>query len=153
MIETDGPGVVTLGEEDRALAVAAVKAMLRVASEDEDALIAAFAETALGLAEQFLGMVLIARALRVPVAVRGAWQALGVAPVSAITGAETVAGVALPSDGFATDIDAAGEGWVRAVGAAGGTPALVPARAGRAAGRAGSPGPHRPRGHYHHPCQ
>lgn len=91
MIETDGPGVVTLGEEDRALAVAAVKAVLRVASDDEDALIAAFAETALGLAEQFLGMVLIARGLRVPVAVPGAWHALGVAPVSAITGVETVA--------------------------------------------------------------
>ena len=30
MIEDQGPGVVTLGTEDRALAVAAVKAVLRV---------------------------------------------------------------------------------------------------------------------------
>ena len=134
MIETDGPGVVTLGEDDQALAVAAVKAVLRLASDDEDALIAAFAETALGLAEQFLGMVLIARALRVPVAVRGAWHALGVAPVLA-------AGVALPSDGFAIDIDAAGEGWVRIVRAAGVRSVVVLARAGLAEGWAGLPAP------------
>lgn len=141
MIETDGPGVVTLGEDDRALAVAAVKAVLRLASDGEDTLIAAFAETALGLAEQFLGMVLIARALRVPVAVRGAWHALGVAPVLAITGVETAAGVALPSDGFAIDIDAAGEGWVRIVGAPAVTSVVVLARAGLAEGWAGLPAP------------
>ncbi len=81
MIETDGPGAVTLGEEDRALAVAAVKAVLRVASDDEDALIAAFAETALGLAGQLLGMVRMGGARRGPVGGRGEWQALGVGPV------------------------------------------------------------------------
>lgn len=133
--------MVTIGEDDQALAVAEVKAVLRLASDDEDALIAAFAETALGLAEQFLGMVLIARALRVPVAVRGAWHALGVAPVLAITGVETAAGVALPSDGFAIDIDAAGEGWVRIVRAAGVRSVVVLARAGLAEGWAGLPAP------------
>lgn len=115
MIETDGPGVATLSGEDRALAVAAVRAVLRVATEDEDALIAVFAETALGLAEQFLGQVLIARTLRVAVAATTAWQQLAVAPVRAITGIETVAGAALGADGFAVDIDAAGLGWVRLV--------------------------------------
>ncbi|TPG48296.1 phage gp6-like head-tail connector protein [Sphingomonas glacialis] len=48
--------------------MAAVKAVLRIASDDEDALIAAFAESALGLAEQFTAKVLSARS---PMARRG----------------------------------------------------------------------------------
>jgi uncharacterized phiE125 gp8 family phage protein len=113
MIEDNGPGVVTLGEGDRALAVAAVKAVLRVSDDEEDDLIAAFAESALGLAEQFLGAVTIARTLSERIPASAAWQRLGAAPVGAITGVTTPTGAALASDAFAIDIDAGGDGWVR----------------------------------------
>ncbi|MEG3176624.1 hypothetical protein U1872_10320 [Sphingomonas sp. RB3P16] len=141
MIDTNGPGVVTLGVDDRALAVAAVKAVLRVAAIDEDALIAAFVESALGLAEQFIGQVLIARSLRETVAVSSAWQRLGAAPVRAISGVETVAGVALAAGGYAIDLDAAGDGWVRVSDAAGATRVAVPFTAGLAVGWAQLPMP------------
>lgn len=113
MIDDNGPGAVTLGAEDRALAVAAVKAVLRIASSDEDALIAAFAESALGLAEQFTATVLIVRTLRETLRVGAGWQRLGAAPVRAITVVETTDGSALAPTAFAIDIDAAGDGWVR----------------------------------------
>lgn len=121
MIEDNGPGVVTLGEGDRALAVAAVKAVLRAGTSDEDDLVAAFAESALGLAEQFLGCVTIARTMREALSAGPAgpaWHRLGAAPVRAITGVETPDGVALAADAYAIDIDAAGAGWVRLTRAA-----------------------------------
>ncbi|MDY7523539.1 hypothetical protein [Sphingomonas sp. 10B4] len=116
MIDDNGPGAVTLGGDDRALAVAAVKAVLRMASGDEDALIAAFAESALGLAEQFTGDVMIARALRESVTAQGGWQRLGARPVRAISAVETRGGSALSAERYAIDIDAAGDGWVRVGG-------------------------------------
>lgn len=102
---------------DRDAAVAAVKALLRVTSGDEDALIGDLAESALGLAEQVLGQVAIARAitLRVPASIE--WQRLTAAPVSAILSVGGLdaggAAVALAGDGYAIDIDADGDGWVR----------------------------------------
>ncbi|MGY2734794.1 head-tail connector protein [Sphingomonas sp. UYP23] len=116
MIDDNGPGAVTLGADDRALAVAAVKAVLRVASSDEDALIAAFAESALGLAEQFTAKVLIVRTLRETLRAEAGWQLLGAAPVLAIIAVDTTDGTALAPTGFAIDIDAAGDGWVRVAG-------------------------------------
>lgn len=113
MIEHDGPGAVTLGVEDRALAVAAVKALLRVNASDEDTLIAAFAETALGLAEQFLGRVTVARALREVLPATPVWQSLGAAPVRSIAAVERGDGTPIAAGRFAVDIDAAGDGWVR----------------------------------------
>lgn len=115
MIEHDGPGAVTLGAGDRALAVAAVKALLRVSATDEDALIAAFAETALGLAEQFIGQVTVARAMRETLPASAAWQSLGAVPVRSIAGVERSDGTPLAADCFAVDIDADGDGWVRLV--------------------------------------
>lgn len=117
MIEQDGPGVVTLGAGDRGQAVAAVKAVLRVAVTDEDALIAAFAESALGLAEQFLGRVTIARAMRDVLPVSAAWQRLEAGPVRMIAGVERLDGTPLAGDAWAIDIDAAGDGWVRVLDA------------------------------------
>lgn len=119
MIDDNGPGAVTLGADDRALAVAAVKAVLRVARDDEDDLIAAFAESALGLAEQFTGQVLIARTLRetLPETLGAAavWQRLGAAPVRAITAVGALDGTPFEATAFAIDIDAAADGWVRLV--------------------------------------
>ena len=65
---TGEPGAVTLGAADRALALAAVRAELRAATVDDDALAIAFVEAALGLAEQFTGRVLIVREVVVDMA-------------------------------------------------------------------------------------
>ena len=141
MIEDNGPGAVALGAEDRALAVAAVKAVLRVALSEEDQLIAAFAETALGLCEQFIGQVAIARTLRERVPVSAAWQRLGAGPVRAITGVETLAGVALAVDGYAIDVDAGGDGWVRVGDGGAARQVAAVFEAGLAEGWAGLPAP------------
>ena len=140
MIEGNGPGVVTLGTGDRALAVAAVKVVLRVASADEDELIAAFVETALGLAERFLGRVTIARTMRESFTVTGGWQRIGAAPVRAITRVETTAAVALATTAYAIDIDAQGEGWVRVSDGGSGIRVVV-FDSGMASDWTGVPGP------------
>jgi uncharacterized phiE125 gp8 family phage protein len=122
-LSTNPPGDVTLGAADRALAVAAVKARLRVALDDEDALIAAFAETALGLAEQFTGQALIAREMALELPVYCGWQRLAGTPVRAIETIETLASDGTPSllplIDYAVDIDACGNGWVRIADAGG----------------------------------
>ncbi|WP_294191432.1 hypothetical protein [uncultured Sphingomonas sp.] len=133
MTVTNGPGAVALGGEDRASAVAAIRAQLRVASGEEDALIAGYAEAALGVAEQFLGQVLIAREASVMVEAGAAWQLLPVAPVSAIT-AVVAAGTALPIADYAVDVDAEARGWVRTA-----RRASVTVRAGLASDWAGLP--------------
>ena len=82
---TGGPGAVTLPPADRAAALAAVRAQLRVESGADDALIVAFAETALGLAEQYIGRVLIRRVLVAELPAEAGWQRLPADPVRAIT--------------------------------------------------------------------
>ncbi|BCA59602.1 head-tail connector protein [Sphingomonas sp. HMP6] len=141
MIEDQGPGVVTLGTEDRALAVAAVKAMLRVQLSDEDVLIAAFAETALGLCEQFIGQVAIRRTLRERMAVSASWRRLAAGPVRAISGVETLGGVPLAVAAYAIDVDAAGDGWVRVSDAGADRQVAAVFEAGLAAGWADLPAP------------
>lgn len=120
---TNGPGEVTLGADDRALAVAAVKARLRVSTDNDDALIAAFAETAMGLAEQFTGRALMLRSMTAVLPVQSGWQRLPAAPVQVIDSVEGLASdgsaTALPLVDYAIDIDASGQGWVR-IGDAGG---------------------------------
>jgi len=133
MTETSGLGAVVLGEEDRAAAVAAVKAQLRASIGDDDALIAAMIEVALGVAEQFVGQVLIAREVSAVLAGGAGWQLLPVGPVGAIT-AVTAVGTALPIADYAVDVDAQGLGWVRVP-----RRASVIARAGMSADWAGLP--------------
>ena len=111
-----GPGDVTLGAEDRAAAVAEVKGALRIASDDDDALIAAFAETALGLAERFLGRVLIVRAMTERLAASRCWQTLGAVPVMAINDVEDDDGSPLAVEDYAIDIDVEAAGWIRVTG-------------------------------------
>ncbi len=128
----NGPGDVTLGEADRAAALAEVKAALHLVANDEDALIAAYAETALGLAEQFLGRVLIVRAMTERLPASACWQALGAAPVMAITAVSRVGSdgiVALPVEAYAIDLDAEANGWVRLT-APDGDPVAVAYQAG-----------------------
>jgi uncharacterized phiE125 gp8 family phage protein len=132
---------VTLEAGDRAAALAEVKAMLRLVSVEEDALIAALAETALGLAEQFIGQALIARELRDVLPVSAAWQRLAYAPVRSIGAVAAVDGAALASEAYAIDIDAAGDGWVRVIDSGGAGRVAVTFVAGLADGWGAIPAP------------
>ena len=133
-----GPGQLTLSPADRAAAIAAVKAQARIETGYDDALIAAFAETAIGLAEQFTGRALIVRTMTATLPAGEGWQALPVAPVRAITAvAAGVPPVALAAEAFTVDIDARAPGWVRAAGIAG--PLSVTFEAGLASGWAALP--------------
>lgn len=109
----NGPGEMTLSPEDRAAALAEVKAVARVTSGDDDALIAAFAETALGIAEHYVGRVLIARTMVETLDGGTGWRALGAAPVTAITGVVAEDGTAIGIEDHAVDIAGDGTGWVR----------------------------------------
>lgn len=117
-------------------AVAEVGAYLRLASADEDVLIGRLIAAAIGLAERFTGTTLLSapREAVLPAAC-GAWQRLPATPVTAIAGvAADGTGVALDHE---SDIDAAGDGWVRvtdAGGAGGAARVRVAYVAGLAAG-------------------
>jgi len=119
---TNGLGEMSLGTADRAAAIAEVKRALRVAVADDDDLIAAFAETALGLGERFLGRVLIVRAITERLAGSRCWQSLGTMPVMSITQVSAVAGdtvTPLAVDEYAIDLDAEANGWIRVPDGAG----------------------------------
>ncbi len=97
---------------------AATKAFLRHAHDHEDAAIGAQAAAALGLCEAFTGRLLISRPCTETVTADGGWVRLGRTPVAAITAvaciaADGSAAPMLPGD-YQVDIDASGDGWVRA---------------------------------------
>lgn len=144
-IGNEGPGDVVLGTADRAAALAAVKAMLRLVSSDDDALIVSLAETALGVAEQFTGLTLIARAMKDEMPASRAWQQLGAKPVRVIHDIAAIdpsgALSLLESAAYAIDIDAIGEGWVRVIDAGGARRIGVTLVAGLADGWAEIPAP------------
>lgn len=115
---TNGPGALALGTADRARAVAAIKARLRVVSTDEDALVAAFAETALGMAEQVTGQATIARVMAQDLDADGNWQRLAARPVRSIDRVADTSDVVFPVGSYSVDIDGGGLGWVRIARAA-----------------------------------
>lgn len=102
----------TMPGADAAVTLAEVKAFLRLERDDEDALLAGFIRTAIALCEAFTGQWLIVRDGRQRIAASPDWQRIGVLPVVAITGVSG-AGGAVAGDGFETDIDVSGCGWVR----------------------------------------
>ena len=116
---------------------AAARDYLRVGDGAEAALLARLAETAVLLAERYCGRVLVARAFEETVDGTGEWRRLSVGPVTAIAGV-SVAGMALPVEAWAVDIDAGGDGWVRI---AAGAQAVVSYTAGLAASFAALPAP------------
>ena len=115
-IVPNGPGAPVLAGADAQAAVAAVRAALRVSITDDDALIAALAETALGLAEQFTGQVLLRRAMTLPMMAGTRWWPIAATPVVAVTGVTDDAGVALAPGSWAADIDGDGSAWLRCDG-------------------------------------
>lgn len=145
MTGNGGIGVVTLGDADRALALAAIRQFLRIETTGDDAAIVALAETAMGLAEMFVGKVLIARQIDTVISTVPGWQRLNPAPVTAITAVAGLASdgtvVALPPVDYVIDIDAHGEGWVRVSDAGGASRVQVTVSAGIAAGWTDVPAP------------
>lgn len=118
------------------VAVAEAKAFLRLDGGAEDALIAGFIRAATGLAEAFTGQALIVRDVVEGASVVPTWQRLKTAPCVAITGIDD-----LPGSAFETDIDLAGNGWVRVIDARGASRVAVRYRAGLAADWNGIPEP------------
>lgn len=108
----------------------AVKAYLQIAGTQDDAMLTDLLTGATALCEQFVGQWLIVRTGRETIAADGTWRRLTATPVVAIDGVGAADGSVLPVDAYAIDIDAAGDGWVRA-GAGG--PIAVTYRAGMAA--------------------
>ncbi|UYY76655.1 head-tail connector protein [Sphingomonas sp. R1] len=100
-----------------AAACAAVKAYLRIDGSADDAALGTAVQTALTLGERFTGIAWIARDWQTWLARAPDWQRLPVAPVTAIGAVEAVGGdgaaTPLPVSGYAIDLDARGEGWVR----------------------------------------
>lgn len=99
------------------VSLAELKANLRIATSEEDALLAGLARGAAETCEAFVGRLLIAREVEEMMPASTGWTRLGTGPVRSIASLAAVAadGAAesLPADAFAIDIDAAGEGWVR----------------------------------------
>jgi len=121
-------GAAALDEDDRALAVAETKSVLRIGADDEDELIGTLLDSALGVAEAFLGLVLIDRTMTLRCRVARGWERFPATPVSAIGDVAAVAPdgttTPLPVDAYALEIDSDGDGWIRLVGT---RPAIVAA--------------------------
>ena len=96
------------------------KAYLRIETAAEDALIAGLVASAIGVCEAFVGVALVRREIVEVLPASGGWRRLSAAPVHAITSVERIdeegRAVALAPGGYAIDIDAGGDGWVRAGG-------------------------------------
>ena len=109
-------GLAVMAAAPASVALGEVKAFLRIATSEEDALIAGFVRSASAACEAFTGLALVAREVRETVA-PGGWRRLATAPVRAIEAVAAVAAdgaeTALAPDGYRIDIDAAGDGWVR----------------------------------------
>ena len=99
------------------VALAELRAFLRIEGVDGDAELAAQLRVATELCEGFIGAPLLERTLRETLVTRAEWQALSVAPVRAVTSVHALSGdggeVALAPAVYGIDIDAAGRGWVR----------------------------------------
>lgn len=112
------------------------QAYVRIETGEEEALLAGLIRTASALCEAFINQIVIARPFEQDLPASGAWARLPVTPVRSITDVATVdvGGLAIPlaSDGYAVDIDFAGDGWLRVSDAALGGRIRVSGTAGMA---------------------
>lgn len=115
-----------------------LKAYLRLDGTAEDAVILRLIAAAIAHGEAFTGRIFLARGITETVAVARDWRRLAATPVSAITAVTGLGplgqAVALPPGAYAVDIDAAGDGWVRAMLPGAATRLSVGYQAGLAAG-------------------
>ena len=127
-----------------AVSMAEAQAYARVETGEEEALLAGLVRSASAYCEAFTGQVLVMREFVEVLAVSGDWQRLTLNPVRSIDVVEAVAAdgsaVVLSADGYAVDIDARGDGWVRAQGAGDGR-IRVSGQAGMASDANGVPEP------------
>jgi uncharacterized phiE125 gp8 family phage protein len=118
-----------------------LKAFLRIAGSEEDALLAGLIRTATELCESFTRIALIEREVEEMLPASAGWRRLGRAPVRAVLEVRSVAAdgstAALAVGDYAVDIDAGGCGWVRGNGGR----LAVRYRAGQAADWNGIPEP------------
>jgi uncharacterized phiE125 gp8 family phage protein len=114
-------GRISAGAPPLPIALAELKAFLRVTASEEDALLAGLARGAADMCEAFTGRALIDRAVEEVMTASAIWARLGAAPVRSIEGVSALAenGDAGPlaAGAFAIDVDAAGDGWVRVLDA------------------------------------
>ncbi len=110
-------GVVTGEIPALPIALAELKAFLRISVSAEDALLAGLVRAAAELCEAFTGRALLERAVEEMMAASTAPCRLGIGPVRSIDGIAAVdeAGhaTALAADDFTAETDSGGEGWVR----------------------------------------
>ncbi len=136
-------GTITAEPPPLPVALAEVKAHLRIGAEGEDALLAALVRAAADLCEAFTGRALVERAVAEVLAASAAWARLGAAPVRAILAVEALdangEASALAPGAYALDIDAAGDGWVRLLAPIAGKRIRVSYRSGMAADPNGLP--------------
>jgi len=123
--------------------LAELKAHLRIATSDEDGLLATMVRAAADTCEAFTGRALLVRAVEETLPASAGWTRLGAAPVTAIDGVAALAAdgatIALAIGDYAVDIDAAGEGWVRLLRAIGEKRIRVAYRTGMASDPNGLP--------------
>ncbi len=100
------------GTAEPIVTLAEAQAFARVENGEEEALLAGLIRTASNLCEAFLGQVVVERPFSEQLAASMEWQRLDTAPVRSIASV-MVDGVPVEADGYATDIDAGGRGWVR----------------------------------------
>lgn len=99
------------------VSLAEIKTYARISTSAEEALLAAMTRAATDLCEKFTGRLLIARQIEETLPAARSWTRLAMGPVRSIDSVAALApdGTAtpLPSDAYAIDVDAAGDGWVR----------------------------------------
>ena len=119
-----------------AVTMSEAQAYVRIETGEEEAVLAALIRTASAVCEEFLNRVVIARDFALDVPASGSWERVPLTPVRAIAsvGAVDTAGIAaaLPSSGYAIDIDSSGDGWVRLCEAPAGSRVRVSGSAGMA---------------------
>lgn len=97
--------------------VAETKAWLRIETASDDATIEALMRAAIGMAEDFCGQMMFARAGVEVLALGYEWTRLRACPVSAITNVQALASdgtaTVLAVGSYSTDITGDGDGWVR----------------------------------------
>lgn len=120
-----------------AVALDEVKAYLRIATDEDDALLAGLIRTATDVCERFVGRALLLRDATETIPVSSEWRRLTLTPVTAISGLtglpESGDPFALPVDAYAIDIDGNGDGWVRVTAAGQARRVTVDYRAGMGA--------------------
>ena len=127
-----------------AVSMSEAQAYARVETGEEEALLAGLVRTASALCEAFTGQVLVARDFADEVAASREWKRLALTPVRTIgaVGRAAIDGsaTALAPEEYAVDIDAQGDGWVRATRVSEGR-LRVSGRAGLAEDQNGVPEP------------